>query len=97
MNKEAFENMINMKITNIIWEKICNDDSYTDYLIGWVADNYGLESSDCDSTDDSDSDYIPSETESSSVYSSDTESDISDSEITELKITRSKHKDIKVD
>ena len=87
--------MINMKITNVMWEKICNDDSYIDYLIGWVADNYGLESSDCDSTDDSD--YIPSETESSSVYSSDTESDISDSEITELKITRTIQKDIKVD
>ena len=95
INKEMFEDIININISDVTWEKICNDNSYADYLIEWIADTYSLGSSEYDS--DSDSDYIPSESGSSSVYSSDTESDLSESEVTELKITRSTQKDIKVD
>ena len=84
-----------------MWEDICTDDSYDDYIYMWIKDKYNLNHKEnTSSSDDSDSDYVPSESETDSEsYISSSESDLSDSEITELKIGKSRvtNKDIKID
>lgn len=100
--KQELENNINANIPDTLWKELCVDDSIDDYICMWVKDTYDVYESD---TDDSDSDYIPSESGTDSGSESgtdsgtnnDSESDLSESEVTELKITKSIQKDIKVE